>query len=432
MLRKKRLILLVFVFLVLLTFFVIFVVLRYLSRNTAVLTDVTPEQVEQNNQNPETLDTTDYTKLLSQNLTVPVPYQSGVFADNRYMNLPEGFTISVFVAGLSSPRFFAFNEEGAMFIADKGSGKVVVVVDSDNDGIADNVTDIDMNLDTPHSVFYFEGDLYVGEQTEITVYRNVTTDGSYTVKQVLVDNLPKGGHSTRTVVIGPDRKMYVSIGSSCNVCEETDSRRAAVVRYNLDGTGEEIFAQGLRNSVGFIFHYHNDPQDYQIWSVNNGRDLIGDDIPPEEVNIIEKGKHYGWPYCYGEGIANPEYPEKESFCKNETVFPVYKMQAHSAPLGLSFVPSESTYQVMLFPSVMQNDLFIAFHGSWNRTVPTGYKVVRIDTSNSGSQTVNFITGWLDENGEVWGRPVGIGFDQNGVMYISDDKAGAIYRVVYKQ
>ncbi len=158
---------------------------------------------------------------------------------------------------------------------------------------------------------------------------------------------------------------------------------------------------------------------------NNGRDRIGNDLPVEEVNIIEKGRHYGWPYCHGSGIPNPEYPDKENYCRHSTEFPIYEMQAHSAPLGLSFVPEGFARELD------QEDLIIAFHGSWNRTVPTGYKLIKIDTSNKQARAVDFITGWLLDNGTVWGRPVEVKFFNNA-LFISDDKTGVVYKVVYNR
>jgi glucose/arabinose dehydrogenase len=254
------------------------------------------------------------------------------------------------------------------------------------------------------------------------VYRTIKLDGSYSKKEVLINDIGGGGHVTRTIVIGPDEKIYVSIGSTCNVCEETDPNRAAVVQYNLDGSGGKLFASGLRNSVGIVFHYSNALNKSQLWSVDNGRDDIGDNLPLEEVNIIEQGKNYGWPYCHSFLEVNPEFPERFSYCKMQTQPPAFGMQAHSAPLSISFPPLVSAWQGL------SNVAFIAFHGSWNRTVPTGYKVVHLDTTNSNSQTIDFISGWYETDGNVWGRPVDIKFDSTGRMFISDDKAGAIYLV----
>ena len=367
----------------------------------------------------------DLLTLIPQTLQVPEKFRSGVLAKDRLLNVPAGFIISVFAAGLSEPRFFTFDADNNLIVADKDSGKIVLIKDTNSDGASDETITVDQGLQVMHSVFFYEGDLYAAEEHQVSVYRDVQTDGTYSKKEILVSGLPSGaGHSTRTVIIGPDKKMYVSVGSSCNVCEESDSRRAAVMRYNLDGSGAEVFASGLRNSVGITFY-----QD-ELWSVDMGRDQIGDDIPPEEVNVVKQGQHYGWPYCYGQGVVNPEYEgARESFCKNETAAPVYEMQAHSAPLGLTFMPEErgSSFN---FPSQLEQNLFIGFHGSWNRSVPTGYKVVTIDTTAPSSQAVNFVTGWLETNGQAWGRPVDVGFDHNGILYISDDKAGIIYRVEY--
>jgi glucose/arabinose dehydrogenase len=224
------------------------------------------------------------------------------------------------------------------------------------------------------------------------------------------------------VVVGPDEKLYVSIGSSCNVCIENDQRRATIMRYNLDGSGGEIYSSGLRNTVGFEFN------DGKLWGLDMGRDQIGDDIPPDEVNIIKQGANYGWPYCYGDRTNNPEFSDKQEYCKANTVAPVLGLQAHSAPLGIAF---ENQAAKQSWPKVYQNGFFAALHGSWNRTVPTGYKVVWVDTKSNPMKAYNFITGWLDGSG-AWGRPVGIGFDSKGNMYISDDKQNLVYKVTYSQ
>ena len=303
--------------------------------------------------------------------------------------------------------------------------QVLLLKDQNQDGVAEQSIIIDQGLNNPSSIDFYNGDLYMGETDKVVVYKNLTTSGTFTEKKVLVTGLPTGGHITRTVRVGPDEKLYVSIGSSCNVCEEADQRRGAVMQYNLDGTNGVIYAKGLRNSVGILFAKGPFPEE-QFWSVDMGRDLIGDDLPPEEVNIIEKDQHYGWPYCYGLAVANPEYPDKTNFCQEQTELPLFQMQAHSAPLGLIFPNQQST-----FPDELDSNLFIAFHGSWNRSIPTGYKIVRLKVDNPHTAPINFITGWLDESGKVWGRPAGINFDQNGVLYISDDQAGVIYRVTYQ-
>lgn len=368
--------------------------------------------------------------LVPHTLTVPAQYKVGVLTEPRNLNLPSGFQISVFTAGLNAPRFFDFDPANNMFVADRDAGKVYFIPDADEDGVADENIVFDQGLNSPHSVDYYKGNLYVGEESQITLYTEVATDGKYSEKKALIPSLPTGGHATRTVLVGPDEKLYVSIGSSCNVCEESDTRRAAVVRYNLDGTGEELFSTGLRNSVGIVFAPTGTGEEMELWSVDNGRDLLGDDLPPEEVNILAKGAHYGWPYCYGNGTVNPEFPGQANFCATSTMFPRYNMQAHSAPLGLAFDPSLYGAKSTL-PMSLKQYLFIAFHGSWNRSLPTGYKVVTINTGDAQAKPIDFITGWQDDTTtRPWGRPAGVGFDNPGAMYISDDQAGVIYRVTY--
>ena len=336
---------------------------------------------------------------------------------NRTLTVPEGYTVSVFAAGLGKARFFDVADDGTVYLTDL-NGRVLAIRDDNDDNVADTIATVDSNLRSPHGIDWFGDDLYIGEEDQVVVYRSVKPDGSFDRKDVLVSGLPAGeGHFTRTVQIGPDGKLYVSVGSSCNLCEETDPRRAAIVRYNPDGTGEEVFATGLRNSVGFVFSAG------KIWATENGRDRIGDNIPPEEINIVEQGKHYGWPYCHGDSDTGPEFPDRSEFCRTEIQKPQYKFQAHSAPLGLTFVPSGTT-----FPNAMRNALFVALHGSWNRTDPTGYKVITFDTSDQNPDAKDFIFGWLLADGSSWGRPVGVGFSKNGSLLISDDKAGVLYNV----
>lgn len=405
------------IFFLLLILMLIIIGVVFLKNNTSFLNfNISEEDISQNNFNPTSpvVEEVDLVNLISKQLIVPELYQSGAFSEPRTLNLPEGYEISVYAGGMRAPRFFDFDADGNIFVADKSSGEVLLLKDEDGDNVAETKITVLSDLRSVHSVDFYNGDLYVAEEHQITRLKGIKSDGTFDEFVILVDDLPAdGGHTTRTVLIGPDEKIYVSVGSSCNLCEEEDERRAAIVSYNLDGTGEELYAEGLRNSVGIEFN------NFDLWSVDNGRDRIGDDLPPEEVNIVEQGKHYGWPFCYGMGIANPEYPDRSDYCKTETAFPTYEMQAHSAPLGLTFAPDTSD---------LADNLIVAFHGSWNRTVPTGYKVVRLDTTSESSETVNFITGWLDEDGDIWGRPVGVRFNEQGKLFISDDEAGAIYLV----
>jgi glucose/arabinose dehydrogenase len=241
-------------------------------------------------------------------------------------------------------------------------------------------------------------------------------------RKVIVPNLPADGqHNTRTVLIGPDGKLYVSIGSTCNVCNETDPHRAAIWVYNLDGSGGRLYAKGLRNAVGMAIN----PLNNQIWVTNNGRDYLGDNSPPETVYALQDGGDYGWPRCHAGDIVDPQFGSPGA-C-NGVVQPLVKMQAHSAPLGLAF------YDAGPFPD-LYHGLFVAFHGSWNRTVPTGYKVVFIPLNSSGNVSgpvQDFISGWLNNNGDASGRPVGLTVGPDGALYVSDDKGGMIYRISYE-
>lgn len=330
--------------------------------------------------------------------------------DSHSLTLPAGLKIEPWVSGQGSLRMMALAPDGILLVTDM-RGRVLGFRLSDDGPAAITVL---QGLDVPSGIFMEGNTLYLAEETRVSRYE-YQGGGKVGAGEVIISGLPAGGHSTRTVGVGPDRKLYVTVGSSCNVCEEKDSRRAAMSRYNLDGTGGEVIATGLRNTVGFTWH----PQTGEIWGTDNGRDNIGDDIPPDEINIIAAGKDYGWPYCYGDGIVNPEFADKASlraFCQDSKP-PQTSLPAHSAPLGLRFLTEPA------WPAAWQGNLFVAFHGSWNRTVPTGYKVVRIDSAN---QVSDFITGWLEPGG-TWGRPVDILFSGNK-MYITDDAGGAIYRV----
>ena len=424
-------------------FFIVIVILfavigligYFLRKNTGVIApEISKQAINENNFNtevPEGMpagDGADLANLLEKEVIVPEKYRQGVFSAKRAINLPANFSISVFAAGMRSPRAMAFSDPSAIFVTDIGSGEVKLLRDRNNDGEADEIITVDRNLRRPHGIELYENDLYVAEEHQVVVYRDMTDEGNYDRKEIIIPNLPSGqGHSTRTVKIGPDQKIYLSIGSSCNLCEESDSLRAAVVRYNSDGSFDRTIGTGLRNSVGIVFRETG--SGFELWGVDNGRDLIGDNIPPEEANLIytqnqEETKNFGWPYCYGDGVANPEYPERSGYCANETEFPRVNMQAHSAPLGIAFIPKND-----IFPGNFQDNMLVTFHGSWNRSIPTGYKLVRIGDKDSREPT-DFITGWLDASGKVWGRPVDVKIAPDGTIFITDDQAGAVYLIRY--
>ena len=333
--------------------------------------------------------------------------------------LPPGFSISAFASGLGSPRFMAWSARGDLLVSIPRRGQVVGLRDTARAGRADRTWMVAEGLDLPHGLAFRDPQtLYVAETGRVVRYRYDPGTGAASSPTAVVPDLPaRGVHFTRTIAFGPDGGLYVSIGSSCNVCIERDPRRAAVVRYNADGSGEHLFGQGLRNAVGITFDERG-----RLWGVVNGRDWLGDEFPPEILVQIKDGKHYGWPHCNGRRIPDPDQP-RPGFC--ETVeLPDFEMQAHSAPLGLTF------YTGHMFPAAYRGDLFIGFHGSWNRSTKTGYKVVRVRMRDGRPAAIeDFATGWLVGD-RVWGRPVDVSVGPEGALYVSDDYAGSIYRIAY--
>lgn len=337
------------------------------------------------------------------------------------INLPPGFGISVYISGLDDARMMTVGPDGVLYVAERGAGRIVRLPDRDGDGVADRVEVVADGLRSPSSLdFYTDGSLYVGETTRILRLSDQDGDGVFQKQEVIVDGLPSGGHSTRTVLVSPDGAyLYVSVGSSCNVCVEEDERRATIMRYNPDGSGGEIYAAGLRNAVGITFR----PGTNELWATNNGRDWLGDDQPPETIYIVEQGDDAGWPRCHAARIVDPDFGAAGA-CEGVAA-PVAEMQAHTAPLGLRFYTGEQ------FPEEYRGDLFVALHGSWNHSTPVGYKVVRIPIENGEAGAVqDFAVGWLRENGSNWGRPVDVVTGADGSLFVSDDGSGVIYRIFY--
>ncbi|MCM2264433.1 MAG: PQQ-dependent sugar dehydrogenase [Desulfuromonadales bacterium] len=340
------------------------------------------------------------------------------------LRLPPGFVAKVFAAGLDGPRFIRFGPDGALYVAERGADRIVALSDRNGDGTAEVVRVFADRLDHPHSLVFHREAWYVGVPRGVIRLVDEDGDGKAEQREVLIDNYPTGGHSTRTVEFLPDGRMVVSVGSSCNNCVEDDQRRAAVLVYEgASARGERVFARGLRNAVGLAIH----PASGELWATNNGRDWLGDELPPEALYVVRDGLDYGWPRCHNGTIADPEFGGPGA-CVGVAA-PVVNMQAHSAPLGLVF------YTGTAFPPEYRGDLFIAFHGSWNRSVPTGYKIVRLplDGSRPRAPLEDFATGWIDEkNRSVTGRPVGLAVGPDGALYVSDDKAGLVYRISYKR
>jgi len=370
------------------------------------------------------------TPIKTESTTAPTPSPPQAI-DNTGLALtvPVGYTISYFTkTNLGPLRFMAFSPDGILFVTkptniglysdNTTGGEVLAFPDANKDGIADVTKRVITGLSNrPHGIAFYNGYLYIAEENRVSRYLYLN-NGNVGTREVILENLPVGGdysHVSRTIGFSSSGKMYVSIGSSCNVCAESDKRRAAIVEYNSDGTGQSVFVEGLRNAVGFVFHKTTG----EIWASENGRDNLGDDLPPDEINILRKGNHYGWPYCYGKNKTDPEH-NNQNFCTTATPS-TWDIQAHSAPLGLRFIEGAQFAQ-------WDGDLLVTFHGSWNRSIPTGYKVVRLDVSgNTIISEKDFITGWL-KGGQSSGKPVDVIFDSSGALYVSDDKVGAIYRV----
>ena len=342
--------------------------------------------------------------------------------------LPPGFELSEFATGLGAARFMAFGPDGTLYVSSIRAGTVLALPDRDQDGRADEVITFAEGLTSPHGLAWrdpstedgADGWLYVGETHRVVRLRDTDGDGRADQQEEVAAGLPPGGqHFTRTIGFGPDGGLYVSVGSSCNVCEEEHPLRAAISRLN-PATGQfELYARGLRNSVGFTWH----PETGELWAVDNGRDWLGDDLPPEELNLIEKDGDYGWPYCYGDRIPEPDFGSPERCAATQPA--TFEMPAHTAPLGLGFYTGE------MFPEEYRGDLFIAFHGSWNRSVPTGYKVVRVRFRAGRPVALeDFVDVWF-KGGRVSHRPVDVATGPDGALYISDDSGGTIFRLTYK-
>jgi glucose/arabinose dehydrogenase len=337
------------------------------------------------------------------------------------LQAPDGFAIEVFAGGLEGPRMLRFTPTGDLLVSTPRSGRILLLErDANADGRSDGRRILLEGLERPHGIDLHQGWLYVAESSGVGRIEfdpaARATRGSY---GRVVDGLPAGGnHWTRTVRFGPDGAMYVTVGSSCNVCEEEDARRAAMLRYRPDGSGEEILARGLRNAVGFDWQ----PGTGALYATDNGRDLLGDDFPPCELNRIEPGAFYGWPYANGDRVADPDLGAGREQEVAASRAPAHGFGAHNAPLGIAFLRGEQA------GPELRGAALVALHGSWNRTRKDGYKVVSLHWDADGRiHERDFLTGFLrDEN--VIGRPVDVAEGPDGAIYVSDDFAGAIYRV----
>jgi glucose/arabinose dehydrogenase len=339
------------------------------------------------------------------------------------LTLPPGFSITVFAQDFERARDLEVDSQGTVLLSDPSAGIVYALPDRNNDGVADERRAVLTKLNAPHGLALdCSGDscsLFVAETNVVKSYTYNPTTFSVTSPKTLT-TLPTGGrHTTRSLALHPDgQRLLVSIGSACDTCVENDARRGTIQAVAKTG-GELIpYATGLRNSVFLTRRPGTD----EIWATDMGRDFLGDDLPPEDVNRIEEGKFYGWPFCYGDRVQDRVFDKSAAAAARcaESTPPQLSFQAHSAPLGLAFVPDDIGW-----PDDMIGNVLVSFHGSWNRTQPTGYKVARFaDTKQS-----DFLSGWLTDNNNALGRPVDLLFS-GSALYISDDKANVVYRVTY--
>ena len=350
------------------------------------------------------------------------------------LRLPAGFKIELFATGLPNARSLARGDNGTLFVTTRNNkqGIVWAIADTDGDHKADKTWTVVQGLDVPNGAVFHKGTLYIAERHRIVKFENIEAqlDAPPAPVEVIGNFPPENGHEWKYLAIGPDEKLYYNVGAPGNIVNReieengkpAEPRYATIERVNLDGTGLETFARGVRNSVGITWH----PETKEMWFTDNGRDMLGDDRPPCELNrAAVPGLHFGYPYCHGGDLADPQYGAARPCSEFEA--PAKKLGAHVAPLGLKFYTGD------MFPATYKGSILIAEHGSWNRSIPVGYRIMQVKLDASGKATTYepFIEGWL-QRGKAWGRPVDVLVMPDGALLISDDSAGVIYRVSYSQ
>lgn len=341
------------------------------------------------------------------------------------LQMPRGFHIGVWAKNLGKPRMMAEHSDGTVFVPRPSEKDVVALRDRNGDGVADESQTVASNLQMVHGITIHDNKLYLCTVHEVFV--SDLANGKPRSLRAIIKNLPEGGqHPNRTIGFDKTGMLYISVGSTCNDCNEDNEEHATILKVKPDGTTRTIYARGFRNTIGFDW----DPQTGQLWGMDHGSDWRGDDQPPEELNRLREGGDYGWPFCFAEKeidevTRDPEGTTKEAYCA-KTLPSTLTYQAHSAPIEMIF------YKGSQFPTDYRGDAFVAMHGSWNRKPPTGYKVVRITFENGNPVGFeDFVTGFLlpDRTGQ-FGRPAGLAELRDGSLLISDDANGVIYRVTY--
>jgi glucose/arabinose dehydrogenase len=341
------------------------------------------------------------------------------------LRAPDGFVVQPFAEDVGEARMLVA-QGPHLYVTRPDPGDVVRLTDGDGDGSAEQRTTVATGLPLVHGIVFRGAQVYLATDKQVLL-ANVDAEGGFDTPVAIIDDLPDGGqHPRRTLGISPDDELFISVGSSCDACLESNPEHATMLRAALDGSTRSTFASGLRNTIGFAWHSIT----RQLWGMDHGSDWRGDDLPPEELNAIVQDGDYGWPYCYGDRQVDPVIQEpprgtKQQYCA-ATRAPALSYQAHEAPIGLAFYTGTS------FPTEYQGDAFIAMHGSWNRLPPTGYAIVRLDFDDGMPRRFDpFVSGFLSADGtSTFGRPAGIAVAPDGALLFSDDTNGVIYRVSY--
>lgn len=339
------------------------------------------------------------------------------------ITLPPGFTIEVLTANVPGARSMTLGDKGTIFVGTRGEGKVYALTGAGGEHRSVKIITIASGLNSPNGVAFRDGSLYVAEINRIIRFDRIEERlNNPPVPVVINDSFPtKSHHGWKFIRFGPDGRLYVPVGAPCNICESGDPRFASIMRMDPQGKQLEIFARGVRNTVGFDWH----PETGELWFTDNGRDWLGDDQPPDELNRAPvMGLHFGFPYWHGTSIPDPKYGKGHR--KTEFTGPEQELGPHVAALGMRF------YTGTMFPAEYRNQIFIAEHGSWNRSKPIGYRITRVQLKGNRAVSYQvFAEGWLQDN-SAWGRPVDLQVMPDGSLLVSDDKRGAIYRITYRR
>lgn len=347
--------------------------------------------------------------------------RTGVFSESRELSALTDLKVQLFARLPGAARMLAFDDLGRLYVSIPNLGAIYQLSDADGDGFAEQPVLYHVDLDRPHGLVWKGKKLYVAETSRLLQLEDKDQDNQVDEISVVLEGLPDdGGHWTRSLALAKDGLLYLSIGSRCNACDEADPLRATVLQVDPENATARVFAKGLRNSVGLAFS----PDGQTLWSSDNGRDMLGDDLPPDEINRLVADGDYGWPHCFGNRVADPELNPAGNCA--DTIPAAVDLPAHSAPLGIAFGDR------LQAPEPYRNSLYVALHGSWNRSTPTGYKLIRIPFADGKpGAPKEFLFGWL-RGGNAWGRPVAPLVGPDGSLYVSDDRADAIYRISWIQ